>query len=78
VHVVHVTLDAGATQAVGKAFGLENIISQLESMTEGKGMADVDLTYTIGENHDLWKTVYLPMKEGKAPRPIDSEVRNNG
>jgi m7GpppX diphosphatase len=71
VHVVHVGLDAGATQAVGKAFGLENIISQLENMAKGKGMADVDLTYTIGENHDLWRTVHLPIKEGRAPKSID-------
>ena len=65
VHVVHVALDAGATQAVGKAFGLENIISQLECMAEGKGMADMSITYTIGENHDLWNNVFLPLKQGE-------------
>jgi m7GpppX diphosphatase len=56
--VVHVALDAGATQAVGKAFGLENLINQLELMAEGKSMADATITYTLGEAHDLWKLVY--------------------
>ncbi|SLM38800.1 mrna decapping hydrolase [Lasallia pustulata] len=44
-------LEAGGTQATGKAFGLENIISQLETMTGGPdtGMADVSLTYYLGE-----------------------------
>lgn len=32
IHIVHVSLEAGATQATGKALGLENIISQLENM----------------------------------------------
>jgi m7GpppX diphosphatase len=65
VHVVHAALEAGATQAVGKAFGLENIISQLECMADGNGMADLSITYTIGEAHDLWKNVFLPMKSGR-------------
>jgi len=30
-------------------------------------MADIDITYTIGENHGLWKEVWAPLKlEGKA------------
>jgi m7GpppX diphosphatase len=64
IHVVHVALDAGATQAVGKAFGLENHISQLDCMAEDKGLAHLDITYTIGENHDLWKNVFGPLKTG--------------
>jgi m7GpppX diphosphatase len=66
---VHCSLEAGATQAVGKAFGLENIIGQLEGMADGKGMADVALTYTIGENHDLWKEVYAPLKAAAKGTP---------
>jgi m7GpppX diphosphatase len=62
IHIVHVALDAGATQAVGKAFGLENLISQLDCMADGKGMADLDITYTLGENHDLWKNVFGSLK----------------
>lgn len=38
IHIVHVALEAGTTQATGKALGLENIISQLETM------ADADAT----------------------------------
>ncbi|KAL8728165.1 MAG: hypothetical protein Q9166_005559 [cf. Caloplaca sp. 2 TL-2023] len=67
IHVVHVMLEPTGTQATGKAFGLENIISQLESMSggPGAGMADVSLTYTLGENHDLWTEVFLPLSGGR-------------
>ncbi|KAL8769938.1 MAG: hypothetical protein Q9209_004185 [Squamulea sp. 1 TL-2023] len=66
IHVVHVMLEPTSTQATGKAFGLENIISQLESMSGGPdaGMADVSLTYTLGESYDLWTEIFLPLKEG--------------
>ena len=65
IHAVHVMLEAGSTQAVGKAFGLENIIAQLETLEGGleAGMADVSLTYYIGEAHDLWTGAFLPLKE---------------
>ncbi|KAJ8610935.1 hypothetical protein MRB53_038239 [Persea americana] len=63
VHVVHVMLEAGATQAVGKAWGLDLVIEMLEAMGgrsvgETKGMKDVSMTYTIGEASELWKTVF--------------------
>ncbi|KAL8686175.1 MAG: hypothetical protein Q9218_007295 [Villophora microphyllina] len=65
IHVVHVMLEPTGTQATGKAFGLENIIAQLETMSGGPeaGMADITLTYTLGESHDLWAEVFLPLKE---------------
>lgn len=65
IHVVHIMLEPTGTQAIGKAFGLENIIAQLDTMatTTGGGMADVTLTYTLGESHDLWNEVFLPLKE---------------
>ncbi|KAL9580638.1 MAG: hypothetical protein Q9212_004371 [Teloschistes hypoglaucus] len=57
-------LEPTGTQATGKAFGLENIIAQLETMattTTAGGMADVTLTYTLGESHDLWnQTIFIP------------------
>ena len=58
-------LEAGSTQATGKAFGLENIISQLETLSGGPeaGMADVSLTYFLGEASDLWNKVFLPLKK---------------
>ncbi|CAE7200660.1 hypothetical protein CFE70_008108 [Pyrenophora teres f. teres 0-1] len=72
IHIVHVSLEAGSTQATGKALGLENIISQLETMTPSSssasasaGMQDVSLTYHLGERSDLWEKVYLPLKEGR-------------
>ncbi|KAI9729297.1 MAG: hypothetical protein M1834_006968 [Cirrosporium novae-zelandiae] len=67
IHVVNVMLEAGSTQATGKAFGLENIISQLETMDEKieDGMAGVSLSYFLGDASDLWTEVFLPAKEGK-------------
>lgn len=66
--MVHVALEAGATQATGKALGLDNIISQLERMAGGdeSGMADVSLTYFIGEASELWTDVFLPLKEASS------------
>jgi m7GpppX diphosphatase len=69
VHVIHVALESGATQAVGKALGLENIISQLETMQGGPeaGMQDVDLTYGLGEASELWEKVFSVLKGGAMP-----------
>lgn len=59
--------EATSTQSVGKAFGLENLISQLETMSGGlqTSMADISLTYYLGDASDLWKEVFLPLKEGR-------------
>ena len=64
---MHVSLEAGGTQATGKALGLENVISQLEALAGGSsaGMQDVSLTYHLGERSELWEKVYLPLKEGQ-------------
>lgn len=68
VHIVHINLDASGTQAVGKALSLDNVISQLETMGDTEGsMADVELTYTVGEASELWTEIYLPLKEGRKP-----------
>lgn len=63
-------LEAGATQATGKAFGLENLISQLEtnSGNEDASMADVSLTYFLGEASELWSDIYAPLKQGNKPK----------
>lgn len=67
VHLVHVALEAGATQATGKAIGLDSIISMLEVMGGGEeaGMDSegVDLVYTLGEESELWKEVFEPAKK---------------
>ncbi|KAL9618601.1 MAG: hypothetical protein Q9160_006712 [Pyrenula sp. 1 TL-2023] len=67
IHVVNVMLEAGSTQAVGKAFGLENLISQLELMGGGpsNGFAELTLTYGLGEESELWRKIFKPLKEGK-------------
>jgi len=69
IHIVHVDLDPTGTQAVGKALGLDNVISQLEKMAggEGDGMQDVELSYTLGEASELWTEIFLPLKEGREP-----------
>jgi len=63
-------LEAGTTQANGKAFGLENLISQLETMAGGPdaGMADVSLSYFLGEASELWTNVFGPLKCGETPK----------
>lgn len=65
MHIVHGALEAGATQATGKAIGLESIISQLETMEggDGAGMDAVALTYTIGEASELWTDIFEPLKK---------------
>lgn len=64
IHIVHVALEAGATQATGKAVGLESIIETLEAMEgdEEAGMEGLALSYTLGEQSELWTEVYEPMK----------------
>ena len=57
--------EATSTQAVGKAFGLDNVVSQLKCMAGGPeaSMADVTLTYHLGTATDLWNEVFVPLKE---------------
>ena len=59
--------EATSTQAVGKAIGLENIISQLETMAGGPeaSMADAAMTYYLGTASDLWTDIFFPLKEGR-------------
>ena len=65
IHIVHVALEAGATQATGKAIGLESIIAQLESMKgdEDAGMDSVALHYTVGEASEIWTEIFEPLKK---------------
>ena len=66
IHIVHVELEAGATQATGKALGLENIISQLETISGNleSGMSEVSFTYFLGEANEIWTEIFLPLKNG--------------
>lgn len=67
VHVVHVALEAGATQATGKAVGLDSIIETLRVMA-GDGDAGMDgltLSYTLGEASELWTDVLAPLKTSR-------------
>jgi m7GpppX diphosphatase len=72
IHVVNVMLEAGLTQATGKAFGLENIISQLETISgdEDASMANVSLTYFLGEENELWTNIFEPLKRGEKPKVV--------
>lgn len=61
-------LEAGSTQATGKAFGLENLISQLETMSgDNASMADVNLSYFVGEASELWTDIFAPLKQWETP-----------
>ncbi|KAG6143414.1 hypothetical protein E4U12_001458 [Claviceps purpurea] len=65
IHVVHVAFEAGATQATGKAVGLESIIETLKVMAgdeEEAGMEAVSMSYTLGEASELWTRVFEPLK----------------
>lgn len=55
IHIIHVALEASATQATEKAVGSESIISQLETMIgdDKVGMDSIILTYTNGKTDDL-------------------------
>lgn len=72
IHIVHVALEAGATQATGKAIGMESIIEHLKSMGDDaeKGMDSISLGYTLGEASELWTEVFAPLrKTGTASQP---------
>lgn len=65
IHIVHVQLEAGATQATGKAVGLESIMETLRAMDpadEDAGMDRLALSYTLGEASELWNEVFGPLK----------------
>jgi m7GpppX diphosphatase len=34
---------------------------------ENAGMADVELSYTVGEASELWTRIFLPLKQGNRP-----------
>ncbi|KZZ90448.1 Scavenger mRNA decapping enzyme [Moelleriella libera RCEF 2490] len=65
IHIVHVALEAGATQATGKAVSLDSIIETLKIMQGGEeaGMDALSMTYTLGEASELWTDVYEPLKK---------------
>jgi m7GpppX diphosphatase len=65
IHIVHVALESGTTQATGKAIGLESIMEQLELMAGDAevGMDAVALNYTVGEASELWTEVFEPLKK---------------
>lgn len=71
IHIVHVALEAGATQATGKAVGLESIIETLDAMAasgEGEreaGMDSIAMSYTLGEQSELWAKVFAPLKSDR-------------
>ncbi|POR36944.1 M7GpppX diphosphatase, partial [Tolypocladium paradoxum] len=65
IHIVHVALEAGATQATGKAVGLDGIIETLKVMAgdDEAGMDGVSMSYTLGEASELWTEVFRPLKK---------------
>ncbi|ATY63850.1 Scavenger mRNA decapping enzyme [Cordyceps militaris] len=68
IHIVHVALEAGATQATGKAVGLDSIIETLQVMAgddDEAGMDAVSMTYTLGEASELWTQVYEPLRTAR-------------
>ncbi|SPO00147.1 related to histidine triad protein member [Cephalotrichum gorgonifer] len=71
IHIVNVAHEAGPTQATGKAVGLEGIIETLKAMggDDETGMDSVAMSYTLGEESELWTGVFGPLKaSATAPR----------
>ncbi|KAI5293361.1 hypothetical protein KEM52_005615 [Ascosphaera acerosa] len=67
IHITNVHCEPSGGQAIGKAIAVEDVISRLESLPEGAGMADVSLTYVIGEASELYTEVYKELeKAGQA------------
>ncbi|KAF8463495.1 HIT-like domain-containing protein [Kalaharituber pfeilii] len=63
IHAVSISHDGGLGQAAGKAFLLGHVISWLEGMPDlESGLADVELTYILGEESELWQTVFKPRR----------------
>ncbi|KAI5805131.1 HIT-like domain-containing protein [Geopyxis carbonaria] len=59
IHAAATSHDGGSGQTIGKALLLANVISQLDSMShEDAGFSDVELTYTLGEESELWQKVF--------------------
>ncbi|KAF3936037.1 hypothetical protein ABW20_dc0100194 [Dactylellina cionopaga] len=74
VHVVHVSHDMGPSASVGKAIPLDEVIQVLEVMKLAReagatalGYKDLNMTYVVGEEHDLWKKVFDPLARGEEP-----------
>jgi m7GpppX diphosphatase len=65
IHAVSISHDGGAGQAVGKALLLGNVISQLDTMYGGEdaGFAQVEFTYFLGEESELWQNVFAKLKQ---------------
>lgn len=63
IHIVHVALEAGATQATGKAVGLDSIIETLKIMggDDEAGMDALSMSYTLGEASELWTGIFEPL-----------------
>ncbi|KAI9679319.1 MAG: hypothetical protein M1817_005339 [Caeruleum heppii] len=67
IHVTHVNLlqqPSNGTQAIGKAFGFDQLLAQLESMGGGDdaGMMDVEIAFVLGEESELWGEVFSGLK----------------
>lgn len=75
IHIVHVALESGSTQATGKAIGLESIMEQLQTMEgdEDVGMEKVALHYTVGEASELWTEIFQPLKLKGTDRASQSQ-----
>ncbi|KAL7937890.1 HIT-like domain-containing protein [Trichoderma chlorosporum] len=65
IHIVHVALEAGATQATGKAVGLDSILETLKVMggDDEAGMDALSMSYTLGEASELWTDIFEPLKK---------------
>jgi len=74
IHVVHISHDMGLSATIGKAILLNEVIQNLQIMKavenaggEPIGYKDINITYALGEEHDLWKKLFSKVMVGLEP-----------
>ncbi|EMR08749.1 hypothetical protein PNEG_02922 [Pneumocystis murina B123] len=58
VHISHIDFDSGDGMDVGRAYLLEDIINQLETMSDNFSFIQRTLTFFLGKKSDLWLNVF--------------------
>jgi m7GpppX diphosphatase len=62
IHIVHTDFQGGGGMAVGKAWLLDDVIEQL-ALLGPEGFKRKTITFILGEESDLWNTVYSKLPE---------------
>ncbi|OLL25748.1 m7GpppX diphosphatase [Neolecta irregularis DAH-3] len=58
VHIAHVSYDGSFGSVAGKAILIEEVIERLQECPTGTGYSSKTLTFSIGEESDIWKNIF--------------------